>query len=163
MNGHALKELARAWATVAHDGVSRKGAGEPYINHPERMANSERIWGWRQQALCWLHDTIEDAPYPETMEQALRTLFPADLVDDLMLLSRLPLHKGENVSLKLQNEKQPYQEWIEVIAASGRVDVIAVKLADLEDNLRDIRDVPGMQSQEAKYLRAKATLMDAQS
>lgn len=154
MNGHALKQLAQAWATVAHEGVSRKGAGEPYINHPQRMAESERIWGWRQQALCWLHDTIEDANDPEAMRKALLVLFPHDFVAELLFLSRLADAEGK---------KESYQTWIERIAASGSKDVIAVKLADLEDNLRDIRDVPGMQSQEAKYLRAKATLMEALS
>lgn len=149
MNGHALRELAQAWATVAHDGVSRKGAGEPYINHAERVA--ERVWGWRRKSIAWLHDVVEDADSPMYMANAMRAIFPEDIVDDVMMLSRLP---------NTQGRKQPYQEWIEEIAASGNQDVIAVKLADIEDNLHDITDIPGMESMQVRYLRAKATLME---
>lgn len=159
MNGHALRELAQAWATVAHDGVSRKGAGEPYINHCARVAES--VWGWRAKTLAWLHDTIEDASDPKEMEAALRTVFPKDIVDDVLRLSRLPLQLGENVSPEEQKRKQPYQEWVEDIANSGREDAIRVKLADVQDNLKDISDIPGAKSLQMRYLRAQATLLDA--
>lgn len=149
MNGHALRELAQAWATVAHDGQSRKGAGEPYINHAERVA--ERVWGWRRKTIAWLHDVIEDAESPVYMENAMRAIFPEDIIDDVRMLSRLP---------NTQGVKQPYQEWIEEIADSGNQDVIAVKLADIEDNLHDITDIPGMESMQVRYMRAKALLME---
>lgn len=149
MNGHALRELAQAWATVAHDGVSRKGAGEPYVNHCERVA--ERVRGWRPKTLAWLHDTIEDAENPKAMEMALAVVFPLDIVEDLLMLSRLPDEDGK---------KQPYQEWIDEIAASENKDVIAVKLADIEDNLHDITDLPGTENLEVRYMRAKATLLE---
>lgn len=149
MNGHALRELAKAWATVAHDGVSRKGAGEPYINHCERVA--ERVRGWRPKTLAWLHDTIEDAEDPIAMQIALETVFPQDIVNDLMMLSRLEDPQGK---------KQVYQEWIQEIADSGSRDVIMVKLADIEDNLSDITDLPGTEGLEVRYMRAKATLLE---
>ena len=38
--------------------------------------------------------------------------------------------------------------------------MIAVKLADIEDNLHDITDIPDMQSMQVKYMRAKATLLE---
>lgn len=148
MNGHALLDLARAIATVVHDGQSRKGAGEPYINHPSRVA--AEVWGWRAKSLAWLHDTIEDAPDPWEMECTLRIFFPADIVDDLLLLSRL--HDPQGV-------KERYQDWIGRIVASGRKDVIAVKLADVNDNLADIRDIPNAEGMEARYLKAKAQLL----
>ena len=93
MNGHAIRELAKAWATVAHDGVSRKGAGEPYINHAERVAES--VWGWRRKSIAWLHDVIEDAQDPEEMEAALRAIFPSDIIEDVLDLSRLPNEHGK--------------------------------------------------------------------
>lgn len=147
MNGHAIRELAQAWATVAHDGQSRKGAGEPYIVHPQRVA--DRVQGWRRKTLAWLHDTIEDAEDPMQMQLALEAVLPQDIVDDLMMLSRL----------ETNGRKQPYQEWVETIAKSGSADVIAVKLADIEDNLESIDDLPNGQSLERRYLRAKATLL----
>lgn len=151
MNGHAIRELAQAWATVAHDGVSRKGAGEPYINHAERVAES--VWGWRRKSIAWLHDVVEDAESPMFMANAMKAILPEDIVDDVLMLSRLP---------NTQGKKQPYQEWIQEIAASGNADVIAVKLADIEDNLRDLSDVPEMQGMERRYLKAKVVLEEAQ-
>ena len=62
-------EFARQMATAAHDGQVDR-AGQPYIGHPERVAE-------RTQALCaeeapqltemavtaaWLHDVLEDTP-----------------------------------------------------------------------------------------------------
>ena len=149
MNGHAIRELAKAWATVAHDGVSRKGAGEPYFNHVERVADS--VWGWRRKAIAYLHDVVEDAEYPKEMEKALCTIFPYDIINDVMRLSRMPDEDGR---------KQEYQQWIEMIAASGNQDVIAVKLADIEDNLHDITDIVGMEGMQVRYMKAKATLME---
>jgi (p)ppGpp synthase/HD superfamily hydrolase len=151
MNGHALRDLAQAWATVAHDGQSRKGAGEPYINHPARVA--DLVQGWRRKTLAWLHDTIEDAENPRQMEFALRVVFPPEIVDDLMMLSRLEDEDGN---------KQTYQGWIEDIAASGNEDVIAVKLADLQDNMGSLDDLPNGESMKPRYLKAEATLMEAQ-
>lgn len=149
MNGHALRELAQAWATVAHDGQSRKGAGEPYINHPQRVA--DLVQGWRRKTLAWLHDTIEDASRPDEMKQALWTVFPDDIMIDLKMLSRLEDDEGH---------KEPYQAWIERIAASGNQDVIAVKLADLRDNMSTLDDIPNGESMRPRYLRAEATLME---
>lgn len=150
MNGHALRELAQAWATVAHDGQSRKGAGEPYINHPARVA--DRVQGWRRKTLAWLHDTIEDAEDPVQMQIALEAVFPSDIVSDLLMLSRLEDYRT--------GKKQPYQEWVKDIAASGNADVIAVKLADIDDNMESLDDLPNGQSMASRYLRAKATLLD---
>lgn len=160
MNGHAIRELAKAWATVAHDGVSRKGAGEPYINHAERVAES--VWGWRRKTIAWLHDVIEDAGNPQAMEYALRVVFPSDIIDDVMTLSRLPYRNPDMLNPKGKNFwiKQPYEEWIQEIAASGNQDVIAVKLADIEDNLHDITDIPDMQGMQVRYLKAKGILME---
>jgi (p)ppGpp synthase/HD superfamily hydrolase len=149
-NGHAIRELAKAWATVAHDGVSRKGAGEPYFNHVERVANS--VWGWRRKSIAYLHDVVEDAEHPDEMEKALCAIFPIDIVNDVMRLSRMPDEDGK---------KQGYMEWIEMIAASGNLDVIAVKLADIEDNLHDITDIPGMEGMQIRYMNARATLKEA--
>lgn len=152
-NGYALRQLAEALATVVHDGQFRKGAGEPYIEHPRRVAASMRLWGWRQQTIAWLHDVIEDAADPEKMDRALVTIFPRDIVDAVRWLSRLPDADGA---------KEPYQEWIEAIAACPDRDVALVKLADLEDNLRDIRDTPPeMRGIERRYTRARSTLLAA--
>lgn len=168
MNGHALRELAQAWATVAHDGQSRKGAGEPYINHPTRVA--EAVWGWRAKTLAYLHDTIEDSDDPEQMFKAIRLLFGDEITRDLMLLTRLPRHNWLVVAYSLldldlplleSGDKEPYQEWIKRLASQGNEDVIRVKLADIEDNLKDISDIPNARGLESRYLKAKAVLLEA--
>lgn len=155
MNGHAIREAARAVAMVVHDGQCRKGAGEPYFNHCDRVA--ERVWGWRRKTLAYLHDAIEDSGDQEArwaMKDALTVIFGSEIVEELMFLSRLPNEEGE---------KQPYQEWIEGLAMLAPLypDVVAVKLADLEDNLSDIEDLPEAQDLAKRYRKAKVTLEEA--
>jgi len=58
MHGSHLRDLAVALARVVHSGQSRKGTGEAYFNHVERVAR--RVPGWRAQTIAFLHDTIED-------------------------------------------------------------------------------------------------------
>ncbi len=44
-------------ATKAHEGVTRDITGEPYINHPKRVA--DRVNG-ELKIVAWLHDVLED-------------------------------------------------------------------------------------------------------
>ncbi len=56
-------ELARQFAEAAHNGQTRKGAGnEPYINHVAEVATLvARFGGSEAQVIAaWLHDTVED-------------------------------------------------------------------------------------------------------
>lgn len=59
-----LIEKAKAIAYEAHKGVKRKVSGDPYIVHPERVANKvASLAGTNEEdvAAAWLHDVIEDA------------------------------------------------------------------------------------------------------
>lgn len=146
MNGHALRELARAWAIVAHDNQSRKGAGEPYFSHVERVAES--VWGWRRKTIAYLHDVVEDAQDPLKMMEALEQVFPEDIVEAVMFLTRL----------ELGGHKVKYSDFIEEINNCDDPDAIAVKIADIRDNLQNIRDMPDGQRLEARYVKALARL-----
>lgn len=56
--------LALSFAEAAHRGQVRKFSGEPYIRHPERVADLLRTFGYYDRddliAVAYLHDVIED-------------------------------------------------------------------------------------------------------
>lgn len=143
-DGRALHELARAIAVVAHAGQTRKGTGEPYFNHVERVA--ENVQGWRARTIAYLHDTIEDTDIE--VETLITLGFPEDIVQDVLALTRHAY--GE----------ETYHEFIER-AAKGNRDVRAVKLADIRDNLSDLHILPGdYNSMRRRYVTAEAMLLE---
>lgn len=103
---------AAALAVEAHRGQTDK-RGDPYILHVFRVAVSQETN--RARILALLHDVVEDAG-------ADVSVFPRHIQRGVKLLTRAP---GET-----------YVEYIERIRETGDPDVIAVKLADLRDNLR---------------------------
>lgn len=117
--GQHLLDLARALARVVHAGQSRKGTGEPYFNHVDRVA--ARVEGWRAKTIAYLHDTVEDTPLGPFALAAMG--FPRDLVDDVLALSRW--------------EMETYAAFIDRTIRDGSDDALRVKLADLQDNLAD--------------------------
>jgi (p)ppGpp synthase/HD superfamily hydrolase len=117
--GAELLSLARALAKVVHAGQSRKGEGEPYFNHVDRVAS--RVEGWRAKAIAYLHDVIEDTYVDGTI--LTRIGFPRDLVLDVMALSR--------------EATETYTDFISRTLDTGSDDALRVKLADLRDNLAD--------------------------
>lgn len=144
MNGLALKELARALATVMHERQSRKGTGEPYLKHVERVAND--VDGWKAKAVAYLHDVVEDTPIELSM---LALMFPTDIVEAVDVLTR--------------RENETYREFITRACDAGGIARL-VKIADVRDNLRDIGDVPGGgPSLERRYTSALASLLEAEA
>ena len=145
MNGLAIMNLAHAIAVVAHDGQSRKGAGEPYINHVERVADS--VYGWKLKSVAYLHDVIEDTPI-EFNDLAMIGI-PEDIAHSVSILSRL--------------QGQTYSEFIDRIIEYNsilEVDIIKVKIADIEDNLRDL-DTTEFWSMRKRYMKSLLKLQDA--
>lgn len=61
---HDLVNKARTFAAKAHKGVVRRWTGEPYIEHPERVAGRIAALGLPSEviAAAWLHDVVEDTP-----------------------------------------------------------------------------------------------------
>lgn len=59
-----LVKKARAFAMEAHAGVLRKGSGEPYFNHVERVALALAAHGFPDEVVAagYLHDVVEDCP-----------------------------------------------------------------------------------------------------
>lgn len=116
--------LARMQATLAHHGQVRKFTGEPYVVHPERVeqAVAARGYGPVVQAAALLHDVPEDTPI-KRVELALAGI-PAAVLD---LVDVLTHREGEN-----------YADYIKRVAQHPVA--LQVKLADLEDNMRDLKE-----------------------
>jgi (p)ppGpp synthase/HD superfamily hydrolase len=144
MSGDNLLALARALALVAHDNASRKGNGEPYFNHVERVAG--RVLGWEAKTVAYLHDTLEDTAVPGAF---IFALFPMNIAEAVYLLTRIA--------------RETYEEYIDTLIAKGNTLALRVKLADLSDNLSTIDDIPATRREELRlrYTRAQARVMEA--
>jgi (p)ppGpp synthase/HD superfamily hydrolase len=59
---HLLVNKARSFAAMAHAGVVRKWTGEPYVEHPERVAARLSALGFGPEVVAagLLHDVVED-------------------------------------------------------------------------------------------------------
>lgn len=113
----ALAAIAERLARAAHKGQVDK-QGVDYIEHPARVAAA--VEGDVAQAVAWLHDVVEDTgtSYGELIEAGL----PRTVVWRVAALTRV--------------HTQSYEQFIESIAKTFDAITIAVKLADLRDNLR---------------------------
>lgn len=110
-----LLQKAKDVAYEAHKGIFRKRSSLPYITHPEAVAaalNSDHL-----KVLAWLHDVMEDNP--AYTEARMRELFPAWVVDHLLLLTRKP--------------DEPYDAFI--VRAMSNPATKAVKIEDIRHNL----------------------------
>ena len=123
-----LYELALKIATEAHKGQVRKFGDDkdkPYIIHPTRVAH---FLDGVQKVIGILHDTIEDTYV--TREFLLEKGIPDDIISAIELLSK---KDGDN-----------YLDFINSIINECNSDVgqwaIQVKIADLDDNMRDLKE-----------------------
>ncbi len=157
MNGVALKELARQMAIVGHDGVPRKGTGEPYFNHVERVA--EAVYGWEAKTVAYLHDLVEDTPVEF---ETLATLgFNLDIISAVRYLTR----RDEDHPLG----KETYAQFIERLASDherspsrSTTFALEVKIADITDNLRDAENLmDNGASLKVRYNKAMGRLLEA--
>lgn len=143
MDGRALLDLATALAKVAHSGQYRRGTGEPYFHHCERVAAG--VYGWRAKTVAYLHDVVEDTPV--TTEMLIAIGFPKEVVDQVGALTRHWI------------VQETYQEFIDRTIETGDVLVLRVKLSDLQSNLGDIDDLA---PSEASGLRRRYTKSEEQ-
>ncbi len=56
-----LLKLAKEFAHSVHESEIRKYSGEPYIEHPKRVA--ENVSAIEEKILAWLHDTVENSDH----------------------------------------------------------------------------------------------------
>lgn len=125
---------ALALATKHHQGIRRKYSGEPYVQHPMRVAETLLRYGWTDQevlAAALLHDCIED--------ENVNGLTMPDMVIsngcNLRVLRWVQLltttKKGKRADRKAAETKR---------ISGAPTEVRAIKLADVMDNCKDIAD-----------------------
>ena len=108
-------QRAQALAEEAHQGQKRTD-GSPYIKHPERVAAAVED---RLKPIAWLHDVVEDT---KITLQDLRTIgFPLYIIEAVDLLT----HRKNEPNISYWGKIKP------------NPDALAVKLADINDNVND--------------------------
>lgn len=110
-----LFNKALIFATRKHANTIRRN-GNPYIIHPIRV--SQEVFTENQKAIALLHDVLEDT---ETTYEELKEEFGSHIADTVLVLT----HKKD----------EPYMDYIARVKTND--DAIAVKIADISDNLND--------------------------
>lgn len=140
----SMYDAAYVIAQMAHCGQQRKKNGESYINHCLRVAS--KFKDERERSVAILHDSIEDARDEEardTLEKVIEFNCGEDVLGCVKILTKRP---GE-----------PYLDYI-LRVMHGGLPAMRIKLADLEDNLKDLE--PG--TKRDKYLLAQYILKGAE-
>lgn len=133
------------FALEKHSGQLRKDNSTPYIVHPFRvfmfLADKSKVYNEQVLAAAFLHDVLEDT---KTDYDDLRKEFGeeiADMVADLTKDKRLPEKKRERTF----NEKLANANW----------KVKIIKLADIYDNVSDMKNWKGKSTEKLSKLRQK--------
>ena len=133
--------LAHALAVVAHKGQYRKGTGEPYINHVERVAGC--LYGWRAKTIAFLHDVIEDSDW--TAEDIYNELYKVDPSENLIIE-----YIVEAVEAITKVDGEEYSNYLKRVKTNCFAR--QVKLADLRHN-SDLRRLPGVKQKDIERLK----------
>jgi len=157
----SLVESARLFATKAHCFQTRKFSGEPYIVHPQKVAEIVADSGGTDEmiAAAWLHDTLEDTSV--TYEEILREFGQsvADMVEELT-------DKFTDKSIDRTIRKSLERDRIQLISRESQTIKIADTIANLEDiyivdkefairYLEEKRAIYHVLDRGDKYLRSK--------
>lgn len=120
---------ARKFAEAAHTGQVRKGNGEPYINHPFRVADAMFKTYPDSEMYCAavLHDVVEDADI--TIDEIIEEF--GTNVASLVYWLTTTTHKVMG-----NRELRKSIDLIKLSMAPIKVQII--KLYDIQDNLSDI-------------------------
>jgi len=143
-----LERRAYAFALTAHEGQMRKYTGEPYIVHPEEVAELVRSVPHTEEMLAaaWLHDTVEDTDVTLFDIAGKFGIEVATLVEWLTDVSGPA--DGNRAKRKAKDRSH---------VAGAPPDAKTVKLADLISNSRSI--VQHDPSFAKVYLAEKALLL----
>ncbi len=116
MNAQNQYDLALRLAT---EGFKNKEdlSGKPYIQHVLRVCSNLSTYPLNIRIIALLHDVLEDLP--EWNEKSLRSIFDSDIIDVVVILTKLP--------------NESYDDYIARVMTSK--EAMIVKLHDLEDNM----------------------------
>lgn len=126
---------AALFADHAHKGVPRKYTGEPFINHPMRVAGRVSLIPGVTEievSASWLHDVNEDCPAQrvQLLAQFAGTPKVLHYVANLTNRSLAPEHKKKS----REERKRIDREFLATCDLWTQV----IKLTDRLDNLRDL-------------------------
>lgn len=151
MNHFSVVAKARLFATAAHEAVGqvRKYTGDPYIVHPEQVAEYVASVGGsaEQIAAAWLHDVLEDT---KVTEATLRNEFGDEVTDLVVWLTNVSTPSDGNRKARKQKDLENL--------AKAPAEAQTIKLADL------ISNTPSIVKHDPKfaktYLPEKKALLD---
>ncbi|AZI42511.1 bifunctional (p)ppGpp synthetase/guanosine-3',5'-bis(diphosphate) 3'-pyrophosphohydrolase [Deinococcus psychrotolerans] len=127
-------EAAYEFAREAHEGVARK-SGEPYITHPVAVAKILAELGMDTDAISagLLHDTVED------VERVTFAVIEAQFGPDVRKIveGETKVSKLTKLSANLHDQQSENLRQM-LIAMTGDVRIIIVKLADRLHNMRTL-------------------------
>lgn len=130
-----IREKAVEFAKKYHKGQTRKFNGEPYVNHPIRVAEDTQQWSVDDPAYDMLyiggilHDVIEDT---EATYETIKEEFGANVAEVVQILTR--------------QDTESYFDFIKRITGHGpfakglNYFAVRVKVSDIQDNLRDLKE-----------------------
>ena len=123
---------AEAFAEKAHAGVFRNWSGEPYVEHPKRVAGSLAALGFDPDviAAAFLHDVIEDCPISAAELAAEFGPEVSALVVEVTNPLKLP---GMSKAARLAGV-------VEHLAGSSYFGA-SIKLADMVDNSSNVAEL----------------------
>jgi len=135
-------------ATMLHQGQTRKYTGDPYINHPVRVAEIVADYYADDAVInaALLHDVLEDT---HATQHSLTGVVPDEVIRMVMALTNVPHSFG--------NRKERKQEDKERLARSD-ARIQTIKVADLIDNTDSI--VMHDPKFAEVYLEEKSQLLD---
>lgn len=126
-----LAERARVFATAAHAAVKqvRKYTNEPYIVHPQEVANivASRPHSQEMIAAAWLHDVVEDTG---VTNKDITQEFGNKVGEYVGWLTKISRPEHGNRAFRMQMDRN--------YIADAPVEVKTVKIADLISNSESI-------------------------
>lgn len=122
-------DAARLFAESAHEGQFRRFAGEPYVQHPIRIAGKAARLGMSKNAViaALLHDVVEDC---DVKLDEIEFLFGDDVRHMVDLLSERKATEGNRAERK--------KVFRERIRDEGDEEVQTLKLLDVIDNAKSL-------------------------
>ncbi|EMR01828.1 HD domain-containing protein [Cesiribacter andamanensis] len=146
-------EQALDFARQAHGSQQRKFTGEPYIEHPKRVAGLVQTVAHTEAMLCaaYLHDVVEDTPVShQDIEQRFGrevAHLVHELTDEYMKEAYPRLNR------KIRKQKEVARQ------AGISPQAKTIKLADVIDNTRDI--IKNDKDFAVKYIPEMEALLEA--
>ena len=123
--------LAVEVAKKYHEGMTDR-AGKPYLFHLTSVSNSVLPLGEDYAVVGMLHDTLEDT---KMTKESLISMFGSDIADAVSLLTH--------------DHGIPYLDYVRNVKNSGNPLAIAVKKADLRNNM-DLTRLPKVTKEDLK-------------